>query len=68
MEGRQDALQSLWRTKDIGITYGGETGGTTKLSAWINADHGTYSDSRRSVGQSSDEPLTGFPESSRQQR
>ena len=42
------ALQYLWRTKDMGITYEGGTGGT-KLSAWVDADYGTCPDTRRSV-------------------
>ena len=32
------ALQYLWRTKDVGITYGGTPGSCTKLSAWVDAD------------------------------
>ena len=43
------ALQYLWRTKDMGITYGKEPGGNIKLSAWVDADYGTCPDTRRSV-------------------
>ena len=32
------ALQYLWRTKDVGITYGGTPGSCTKLSVWVDAD------------------------------
>ena len=43
------ALQYLWRTNDVVITYGGTSGSRTKLSAWVDADFGTCSDTRRSV-------------------
>ncbi|CAM9960652.1 unnamed protein product, partial [Ascophyllum nodosum] len=42
-------LQYLWRTKDVGITYGGTLGSCTKLSAWVDADFTPCPDSRRSV-------------------
>ena len=42
-------LQYLWRTKDVGITYGGTPGSCTKLSAWVDADFATCLDTRRSV-------------------
>ncbi|CAM9160577.1 unnamed protein product, partial [Ascophyllum nodosum] len=43
------ALQYLWRTKDVGVTYGGTPGSFTKLSAWADADFATCPDTRRSV-------------------
>ena len=43
------AMQYLWRTKDLGITYGGGLECDIKLSAWVNADHATCTDTRRSV-------------------
>ena len=43
------AVQYLWRTKDVGITYGGTPGSCTKLSAWVDADFATCPDTRRSV-------------------
>ena len=43
------ALQHLWRTKDVGITYGGTPESCTKLSAWVDADFATCPDTRRSV-------------------
>ena len=43
------ALQYLWRTKDVGITYGGTPGSCTKLWAWVDADFTTCPDIRRSV-------------------
>ena len=43
------ALQYLWRTKDVGITYGGMSGLCTKLSAWVDADFATCPNTRRSV-------------------
>ena len=43
------ALQYLWRTKDVGITYGGRPGLCTKLLAWVDADFATCPDTRRSV-------------------
>ena len=38
------ALQYLWRTKDVGITYGGTPGSYTKLPAWVDADFATCPD------------------------
>ena len=43
------ALQYLWLTKDVGVTYGGTPGSCTKLSAWVDADFATCPDTRRSV-------------------
>ena len=43
------ALQHLWRTKDVGITYRGTPESCTKLSAWVDADFATCPDTRRSV-------------------
>ena len=43
------ALQHLWRTKDVEITYGGTPESCTKLSAWVDADFATCPDTRRSV-------------------
>ena len=44
------ALQYLWRTKDVGITYdGGTPGSCTKLSAWMDADLAACPDTWRSV-------------------
>ena len=43
------ALQCLWRTKDVGITYGRAPGSCTKLSAWVDAHFATCPYSRRSV-------------------
>ena len=43
------ALQYLWQTKDIGITYGGTPESCTKLSAWVDADFATCQDTRRLV-------------------
>ena len=42
-------LPYLWRTKDVGITYGGAPGSCTKLWAWVDADFATCPDTRRSV-------------------
>ena len=42
-------LRYLWRTKDVGITYGGLPGSCTKLSAWVDAIFATCSDARPSV-------------------
>ena len=42
-------LQYLWRTKDVGITYGGTPGSCTKLSVWVDANFATCLDTRRSV-------------------
>ena len=43
------ALQYLWRTKDVGITYGATPTSCTKLSALVDADFATCPDTRRSV-------------------
>ena len=43
------ALQYPWRTKDVGITYGGTPRSCTKLSAWVDADFATCPGTRRSV-------------------
>ena len=43
------ALHYLWRTKDVGITYGGTQGSCTKLSACVDDDFTTCPDTRRSV-------------------
>ena len=43
------ALQYLWCTKDVGITYGGTPGSCTKLSTGVDADFVTCPDARRSV-------------------
>ena len=43
------ALQYPWRTKDVGITYGGTPGSCTKLSVWVDADFATCPDTRHSV-------------------
>ncbi|CAM9655263.1 unnamed protein product, partial [Ascophyllum nodosum] len=43
------ALQYLWRTKHVGITYSGTPGSCTKLSAWVDADFATCPDTRRLV-------------------
>ena len=43
------ALQNLWCTKDVGITYRGTPGPWKKLSAWVDADFTTCPDTRRSV-------------------
>ena len=43
------ALQYLWRTKDVGIIYGGTPRSCTKLSAWVDADFATCPDTRRLV-------------------
>lgn len=42
-------LQYMWRTRNIGITSGGEPEGSAKLSAWVDADPGTCPDTRRSI-------------------
>ena len=46
---KRTLLQYLWRTEDVGITYGGTPGSCTKLSAWADADFATCPDIRRSV-------------------
>ena len=43
------ALQYLWLTKDIGITYRGTSRSCTKLSALVDANFATCPDTRRSV-------------------
>ena len=43
------ALQSLKRTASPGVTYGGATEDIMKLSEWVDADHASCSDTRRSV-------------------
>ena len=43
------ALQYLWHTKDVGITYRETPGSCTKRSAWVDADFATCPDTRRSV-------------------
>ena len=43
------ALQYLWRTKGLGITYGGVASGEASMSAYVDSDHATCPDSRRSV-------------------
>ena len=43
------AMQYLKRTADYGIVYGGTSRNDTKLSAWVDADHATCPDTRRSV-------------------
>ena len=48
-EAVMKALQYFWRTKNLGITYGGGTSNDTKMSAYVDSDHATCPDSRRSV-------------------
>ena len=43
------AMQYLKRTIHCGIMYGGTPRASTKLSAWVDADHATCPDTRRSV-------------------
>ena len=43
------ALQYLWRTNDVGITYAGAPGSYIKLLVWVDADFATCPDTRRSV-------------------
>ena len=43
------ALQYLKRTASLGVTYGAATEDAIKLSAWVDADHATCPDTRRSV-------------------
>ena len=43
------ALRYFWRTKDLGITYGGVTSRGLTMSAYVDSDHVTCPDSRRSV-------------------
>ncbi|CAN0295929.1 unnamed protein product, partial [Ascophyllum nodosum] len=48
-KGVMKALQYLKRTSSLGVTYGGATEDAKKLSAWVDADHATCPDTRRSV-------------------
>ena len=41
--------QYLKRTVSLGVTYGGATEDNVKLSAWVDADHASCPDTRRSV-------------------
>ena len=43
------ALQYLKRTASLGVTYGGATEDNMKLSAWVDTDHASCPDTRRSV-------------------
>ena len=43
------ALGYFWRTKDLGITYGGVTSRGLTMSAYADSNHATCADSRRSV-------------------
>ena len=43
------ALRYFWRTKDLGITHGGVTSRGLTMSAYVDSDHATCLDSRRSV-------------------
>ena len=43
------ALQYLKRTASLGVTYGGATEDIMKLSAWVDADHASCPDTRRSI-------------------
>ena len=43
------ALRYSWRTKDLGITYGGVTSRGLTMSVYVDSDHATCPDSRRSV-------------------
>ena len=43
------ALQYLKRTASLGVTYGGATEDNMKLTAWVDADHASCPDTRRSV-------------------
>ena len=43
------ALQYLKRTASLGVTYGGATEDNMKLSEWVDADHASCPDTRRSV-------------------
>lgn len=59
-------LEYLLRTNNMRITYVEKPGGNTKLSAWIEADHGTCCDTHRSVSGGAvmmrKVPSNGFPE------
>ena len=43
------ALRYLKQTASLGVTYGGATEDNMKLSAWVDADHASCPDTRRSV-------------------
>ena len=43
------ALRYFWRTKGLGITYGGFTSRGLTMSAYVEPDHATYPNIRRSV-------------------
>ena len=43
------ALQYLKRTVSLGVTYGGATENAMKLTAWVDTDHATCPDTRRSA-------------------
>lgn len=43
------ALQYIRRTRNPGVTYGGEPEGGTELSAWVDAGRGTCLHTCRSV-------------------
>ena len=43
------ARRYFWRTKDLGINYGGVTSEGVTMSAYVDSDHATCSNSRRSV-------------------
>ena len=43
------ALQYLKRTASLGVTYGGAAEDNMKLTAWVDADHASCPDTRRSV-------------------
>ena len=43
------ALRYFWRTKDLGITYGGVVSRSLTMSTYVDSDHATCPDSRRSV-------------------
>ena len=43
------ALQYQKRTASLGLTYGGAAEDNMKLSAWVDADHASCPDTRRSV-------------------
>ena len=42
-------LRYFWRTKGLSITYGGVTSRGLTMSAYVDSDHATCQDSRRSV-------------------
>ena len=43
------ALQYFWQTKNLGVTYGEVSSRDVIMSAYVNYDHVTCPDSRRSV-------------------